>query len=635
MSSALRSRVLAALPFSLLLPALAAAQSSEFPGAADQDLADAYAEASQLYGVPEPLLRAVVDAESDAHMNPFPTRDGRWGLTGLVPGRTLDRAAELTGFSIDELTADPRANLLGGAAALAEIARTSGSLDETLFRWAAFDVPAAGWDYAAHIIDRLEPRAEYVRLAFPGGRGWMPDDRGASQDEPLEPKATPDYPGARWVGPACSYTGGRSASINFVVVHTCEGGFSGCWGWLVGCNDVSAHYVVSEAGEVVQGVEDHDTGWHVGCLNSQSIGIEHEGSATRPEDFTDAMYCASAQLTRWLCDNEGIPRDRSHVIGHNEANDLYCGGTHWDPGPGWDWTKYMDYVECGCGGCTPTRPIFDLRTEIADVAGQDRDFCTLYESGGIFDLNAGQTTTQRFYVTNNGDAVGRNIVVGLWVEEPYLRLRRWDIYDNWPTHTCGAEWCLNDANTHPSNPAHDDPGAAPLLYLYGLSPGETKMIEMTIEATGPSIGVADHPDVRLWVKHVDDFYEKNDFGSTDYNNVGGYQTYNGGDLRVWTETDVLAAEACGNGLDDDCDGTTDEECQPETDADAGTDHGGADDGSSGDGLRLDVPTFDAVDATTGGGEGDGCGCRAAAGRTSWWPAVLVVAWLARRRGSGR
>ena len=541
---------------------------------------DAYAEASRRYGVPEPLLRALADVESFGRMVPgFVTRDGRRGLTGLVAGRTLERAAALTGQSVEDLSRDPRANVLGGAAVLAEVARSSPSLEETLVRWAGFDVPAASRDFAERVLARLEPLSEYERMAAPFGAGFVP---GGFGPEPpgFSTKARPDYPGARWVGPACDYTNASRTGAEFVIIHTCEGSFSGCWGWLVGCHDVSAHYVVSTAGEVVQCVENEDTAWHVGCLNARSIGIEHEGSATRPENFTDAMYCASSQLTRWICDNFGVPCDRDHVIGHNEANELYCHGDHWDPGPGWDWAKYMDWVACGCSGCTPTRPVLTLRAEIDDVPGQERDRCLLYESAGIFDLWTGQTTVQRFYVANEGDGVGRNVVVGLWIEEPYLRLRHWDIYDNWPTHPCGAEWCLNDANSHPENPPHDDPGATPMLHLYALSPGETKMIELTVEATASSLLRVDHPDVRLWVRHVDDYYEKADFWSTDFNNVNGYQTFNGGDLRIWTQTDVLAVEACEGSVDEDCDGVTDEDCAGEEaegdggDAGPATDDGG-------------------------------------------------------------
>jgi peptidoglycan hydrolase-like protein with peptidoglycan-binding domain len=52
------------------------------------------------------------------------------------------------------------------------------------------------------------------------------------------------------------------------------------------------------------------------------------------------MYRSSAALTSALCDRYGIPKDRAHIIGHSEA----AGNDHTDPGPYWDWARYMRYV---------------------------------------------------------------------------------------------------------------------------------------------------------------------------------------------------------------------------------------------------------------------------------------------------
>jgi peptidoglycan hydrolase-like protein with peptidoglycan-binding domain len=57
------------------------------------------------------------------------------------------------------------------------------------------------------------------------------------------------------------------------------------------------------------------------------------------------MYRSSAALTAHLCDRYGIPKDRSHIIGHSEAP----GNDHTDPGANWNWTYYMQLVG-GSGG---------------------------------------------------------------------------------------------------------------------------------------------------------------------------------------------------------------------------------------------------------------------------------------------
>jgi hypothetical protein len=61
------------------------------------------------------------------------------------------------------------------------------------------------------------------------------------------------------------------------------------------------------------------------------------------------MYRSSAALARHLCDEYGIPKTRTGIIGHNQVP----GATHTDPGSHWNWTKYMGYVT-GDGGGTPT-----------------------------------------------------------------------------------------------------------------------------------------------------------------------------------------------------------------------------------------------------------------------------------------
>ena len=279
---------------------------------------------------------------------------GGRGMMQLVPGQSLLRASRLSGLTEDELGADAAANLLGSALVLAELNTQYGSWDRALAAYGPGELdPEAGLAFARRVL----------ALAEGGVRGS--DDQGLSvvldgayaDGESLGQQSSalrPDYSGANWVGPACggnySAASRGPAQITDVVIHTCQGGFSGCWGWLKNCaSGVSAHYVVSSAGEVVQLVEENDVAYHDGCFNSNSVGIEHEGFIDDPNRwFTDAMYCSSAKLVRSICDRNNIPCDRAHVRGHAETPDC---SDHTDPGPGWNWKKFMEYVDCGCGGC--------------------------------------------------------------------------------------------------------------------------------------------------------------------------------------------------------------------------------------------------------------------------------------------
>jgi hypothetical protein len=83
-----------------------------------------------------------------------------------------------------------------------------------------------------------------------------------------------------------------------------------------------------------------DVAWHAGnwYVNSKSVGIEHEGFATKGTWYTEAMYRASSKLVRYLTAKYGIPLDRAHILGHDNVPGTVPAtikGMHWDPGPYW------------------------------------------------------------------------------------------------------------------------------------------------------------------------------------------------------------------------------------------------------------------------------------------------------------
>lgn len=133
------------------------------------------------------------------------------------------------------------------------------------------------------------------------------------------------------------------SAIRFIVIHVSEGSFPGTVAWLQNPHaHSSANFVVGREGEVQQLVPLHDIAWHAGNwdYNTRSIGIEHEGWVDQPAYFTTALYHASAALTAEICNKYGIPKDRNHIIGHYQVP----GTDHTDPGPNWDWVRYMRLV---------------------------------------------------------------------------------------------------------------------------------------------------------------------------------------------------------------------------------------------------------------------------------------------------
>ncbi|MGW2630185.1 N-acetylmuramoyl-L-alanine amidase [Streptomyces chattanoogensis] len=165
-------------------------------------------------------------------------------------------------------------------------------------------------------------------------------------EKPRKPGAV-DHRGAQWV--AASPENYRRADrpadyeIDRVVVHVVQGSFATALSVFQDPeHEAAAHYVVRRDGHIAQTVRELDVAFHAGNrgYNERSVGIEHEGFVDRPESFTAAMYASSARLTAGICHRYGFPADREHIVGHVEVP----GADHTDPGPHWDWDRYMGLV---------------------------------------------------------------------------------------------------------------------------------------------------------------------------------------------------------------------------------------------------------------------------------------------------
>ena len=162
---------------------------------------------------------------------------------------------------------------------------------------------------------------------------------GAAEYGPATWKPSPNYVNAsRKIG-----------SVKVVVVHTTQGSFAGAVSWLQNPKaKVSAHYVISKTGQVVQMVKEEDVAWHVGSENGYTIGIEHEGFVSDPNWVTPQMLDASAKLTCYLTKKWKLQPTKANIKGHVEMPNQ----THTDPGKFWPWDKYIGMV-AGCVNGTP------------------------------------------------------------------------------------------------------------------------------------------------------------------------------------------------------------------------------------------------------------------------------------------
>ncbi|MET7460298.1 peptidoglycan recognition family protein [Nonomuraea sp. NPDC005501] len=351
----------------------ATATNSATASVAATPLGDAFTKAAGTYEIPRDLLVALGYAEThlDGH-DGEPSASGGYGVMHLVSNpqtKALEEAAKLTSIPVAKLKTDDASNVLGGAAVLRAKADALG-LDATARKDPAkwYGAVAAYGNLADDTTARIYADAVYEALAsgidaagVQTEAAQVTPERGKyADDAPRTLASATDYPGAVWKAASTSNyaVSNRPTSnkIDRIIIHVTQGSYAGSISWFQNpAAKVSAHYVVrSSDGQVTQMVREKNRAWHAGnsSYNQRSIGIEHEGYISDASWFTDQMYRGSAALTRNIADRYGIPKDRTHIIGHVQVP----GSDHTDPGSHWNWTKYMSYVTGGTGGGGTTNP---------------------------------------------------------------------------------------------------------------------------------------------------------------------------------------------------------------------------------------------------------------------------------------
>ena len=337
-------------------------------------LGDDFALAAELYGVPEALLLAVAYEETRWEMVEgeveFEGTEPAFGVMGLR-GARLSRAAALAGLPEDDVAADREANVRAAAALLADEAERQGIDVEDLSAWG----PVVAWFSG---IDELDGQAHYVhdgvfRRLNEGVRTEfaeiLPTSVVADFILPTDGFGSAERSGVVWRSSPNSSArpSGSAGTPSMIIIHTCEGAYSGCWSWLANsASGVSAHYVVnSDGSEVTQLVSESRKAWHIGSSydcglnggtdcwrngsnnNNFTIGIEHAGYGSQAS-WDSRLINRSANLVCEIATARGIPKDRYHIVGHGQLQPY----NRTDPGPNWPWTTYLSQANACSGGAS-------------------------------------------------------------------------------------------------------------------------------------------------------------------------------------------------------------------------------------------------------------------------------------------
>ena len=407
------------------------------PAAAESgSLQRAFAAAASEFGVPERVLLAVSYTLTRWEPSLAPSAAGGFGPMQLVDpaaamtngkgdasqprssarherGPTIDMAVAATGTSPGRLKKEAAQNIRGGAALLAQYARdTVGDVPSDPGKWYGAVAQYSGSDERSVALGFADAvfatmRAGATRTLSDGQVVTLSasavtadtstattlalvDRKRTNADCPKEIKCrfvpaayqqnNPSDPGD-YGNYDLARREADGLDVRFIVIHDAETDYQTTIRiFQDSLNYVSAHYVLRSAdGEVTQMVENKNVGWHAGNwnVNMHAIGYEHEGFAIQGATwYTEAMYQASAALSRHLAAEYGIPLDRGHIVGHDDIpgpTDGFVAGMHWDPGPFWNWARYMELLGAPIVPTATSGNVITIRPDFASNTQQVRD----------------------------------------------------------------------------------------------------------------------------------------------------------------------------------------------------------------------------------------------------------------------
>ena len=342
------------------------AAPARVPDSSQYDLL--FQQAAREFGVPASLLRSISYVETRWQMvhgeEEFVGQPAAHGLMALR-GARLRQAARLSGVPEEVVKTDAVANVRAAAALLRSYADSIGVTGDDPASWA----PVAAAYSGIAVVAGRESYVQDVQAVLAGRSQPLTASASRSVEDctttPPTAASPTDQPGAVWrASPNFnSRMAGDGGIVHMVIIHSCEGAYSGCWSWLTSTvSEVSAHYVVREDGaEVSELVRESSRAWHIGATydaslngghelklqgvqsNHFTIGVEHAGFASQTV-WPTAQIDASARLVCEITKRWQIPRDRQHIVSHAQLQPY----NRTDPGNNWPWDDYMARVNRYC-----------------------------------------------------------------------------------------------------------------------------------------------------------------------------------------------------------------------------------------------------------------------------------------------
>ncbi len=378
-----------------------------------------FAEAAETWEVPVDVLKAVAYLETNLEPafgeTEFDNQPEPWGLFALR-GEELTLAAELSGYDVEAVKMETEANVQAAAALLSHYA------DQAEIDIALRPEPTQ-WGPAIELMGEIdmdlrpvhsESVLDHIRkgLAVPMADGTtMLIGRHAPEavEGEIASSVNDLRDGTAVWRPSPNNSSRSGARPQFIVIHTCEGAYSGCVSWLRQTRSgVSAHYVVNEAGsEISQLVDENRKAWHIGARyrsslnsgrlshlnnrasNTYSIGIEHGGRSSQ-RTWSSGLITSSVNLVRRIANRHNIPKDRYHIVAHGRLQPE----SRTDPGPNWPWSSYLSRIAQGSTPPPPPPPTTPPPTTPPPT--------TPPPSATVITID--NTTSGRFRASNNWDA---------------------------------------------------------------------------------------------------------------------------------------------------------------------------------------------------------------------------------------